>query len=353
MASYFGTPTSEYYVDSEGGSDANDGLSVGTAWETIAYACLNVTRTTLTRINVRARTTPYIVSSVSVTNNTGVPTLIQGFTTVAGDGGRPYIQGDDASSLFISGHNISGNYFQDLHFRNVPAAHYALYVNGYGYMKCFSCDFENAKVYMSSVRLHTHSVLGCRFFGDGAFQRVWCGGLLSHCLFDARAIVGPVQALVSTLTAGSSITGCVFLVKSGIGAITNSHGKRCYMNNNLFIGTDGGGTGIEGNLHQTSYDTVMQNVFVGLDAAIEPMGLPGYRAGMNAIYDCVAGDSSASLVKFPDFNLTDHPCPNWATGDYEIRVSGGSFGSGGVPVSLGPAGYIRASQTFHPLGGLQ
>lgn len=340
--SYFATPSHEYYIDSEGGSDANDGLTPSTAWATIAHAAANALRTSgqLTRINAKARATAYVAEDVSITNDTSIATLLQGYGSVAGDGEQATVT-SLTTKAFGSGHAKGRNYFQDVHFQG--CTDYAINCSPYGTMLAVRCWFDDCRVVGGySTRSFLQSVIGCKFSGATAQSINICA---HYCLYDGTDSTQSYMAY----RGGPLVTHCVFLVKSGLGAFGNTHALQVFFNDNTVIGIDGHGVGIKQGGYQSRIAECARNAFVSLDTGLEAQQTPDATVIGGNLYFGVttpSAETARPALEFPDVIATEHPIPNWASGDYRViqpdvsewdvshsfGASGVTGGGGGLPI---------------------
>ena len=330
------TPDTEYYVDSENGSDSNTGLSEAQAWQTLAYAATTMTYGTVTRLNVKVRSTAYAANDWNPNNGTNNYLIVQGYTTSPGDGGKPTLQRTTGTYLITTGHGQGNIAFRHLRFEDgncrVNAYHFAWYVQ---------CDFHNASVTGSrSVREDYHYVVGCKFTSTGDMTFA-ADATCKYCLFDGSNMTGQ-SYMVSR--GGPEISDCVFIIKDGCGGFGNSHNTESRLTRCLFLGDESGtggrgGTGYEGNVYQATITTLTNCVFADLTTGIEGISYECELIGNNLFHNCGTNTGSiTSKIKLPDFVATQHPVPNRASQDYRINVPASlSYASDLIPSTFGPA----------------
>jgi hypothetical protein len=114
----------DYYVDPLSGNDTTgDGLSDGTAWQTVQKALDTITQgTDGDRINIKDSATETLTAALDTATNYGTPTtakplVFQGYSSTQGDGGRFDINCGGSNGLFAT---INLNYvmLKDGHVRN-------------------------------------------------------------------------------------------------------------------------------------------------------------------------------------------------------------------------------------------
>jgi len=117
---------SEYYVDPLNGSDTTgDGLSDGTAWQTVQKALNSITKNTTDGDRINVKDTADDVLSAQLDFSTignydlAYGLLIQGYTSTAGDGGIGGISGGGTTGIIVTQRNYIA--FKDMHLHNTGA----------------------------------------------------------------------------------------------------------------------------------------------------------------------------------------------------------------------------------------
>ncbi len=171
----------EYYVRPTNGSDAADGLSHANAWKTLEHAVTTVVQdsTDGDRINMNDEADNVLSAALDIDGvgqygnpaNPQSPLIIQGYTSVAGDGGIGGISGGGSVSI-VNDSVVDAVNFVDMHLHNCGSAVIVKLDNN---CRFINCEFDNtsgdgleADFATMVCNCHFHNIggEGCRI-GDG------------------------------------------------------------------------------------------------------------------------------------------------------------------------------------------
>lgn len=293
-----------YYVDPVSGSDTTgDGLSDGTAWQTLQHALDNITKGTYgDQVNLKSSGADVLTANLDFTTydpgssatGAGLDKLvIRGYGSTANDGAFGIIDEDALYRINTLNHTS----LIDLEIKNGPGntdaiqalSNQSRMVNchvhscprsilGYahGGTAVVNCRFEN--IANEVCRSHSSSFLNCYFSTgpDYAFTTAIkiTTGTVKNCVFN---LSGGATAIEGA-SIGHTVTNNTFYCDSGFGAaylVTGDDARGSVVAENIIMGFTTG-TGID---NQSDYGLVLRNnTFYnnGTDISDPAAGADGY-----------------------------------------------------------------------------
>ena len=286
----------ENYVDPSAGSDVTGDGSIGNPWKSVQWALDHVTKSAANgnRINIKAGAANVLSAALSfATYGAGGPTaplVIQGYTSVAGDGGIGSIDG--AGSYAISAGN-NYTFYRDLKMGNCGAANIvnvggagssAYIINCEIYGTSGSGIVSGNNCYVDGCYIHDISGIGFSATGDSICLRSYfengsvdmsacISGSVKIAAWNTFNIDGATNAIITTATY-NTIAHNSILSSTGTGTgITASTSIGQLFEHNLIEGF----SGIGGRAIYTSANNY-----------------EGVVCRNNSIYNCTAGIVSAA-----------------------------------------------------------
>jgi hypothetical protein len=269
-----------YYVDPVSGSDTTgNGLTDGTAWQTLQHALNNISRFTWgDQINLKSGGANVLTGNLDCSTyapNTLAQLKIRGYGSTANDGSLGTIDGDGSYRI----NQLSNTTLIDLEIRNGPTGDTVTGLTNYSRLiNCYihtcprsaigttdegtaivSCRFEN--IQNQAVRSHGSSLLNC-YFSNGADYSftttvgITISGLVKNCIFNLGGSSTGVQAA----SGGHSVTNNTFFGDgSGLAYLTlGDYGRGAVVAENIITGF---GTGV-GNYSNNGI-VLRNNTFLG------------------------------------------------------------------------------------------
>lgn len=236
-----GAPT-EYYVRPTNGSNGAAGTSHAAAWQTLQYALDNITRdsTNGDRINLcetSAEGDDTLAANLSLTTygtpSQAAPLIIQGYSTVAADGGIGGIDCNASYSMFTGSENSI--HLADLNIHNKSATN-LIAVNNY-------CTVERCVIhdcYNPFTGNAYTQVRDCHFYDYNGVLVMY--GHIRGCFFDGTQTKRPWAAL--RCDAACIIERNIFLCTSNMHAIDISTATPSNITHNSILCLNGSGTGV-------------------------------------------------------------------------------------------------------------
>ena len=176
----------EVYVDPSSGSNSNGGTSDVDAYLTTQYALDNTTKNTTNpvRINVKDSANDVLTATLDFSTyapgyNTGTVT-IQGYTSVAGDGGLGVIDGNATYSVFNAGG--TGICFVDMRLTNSGSADIVAALGQFNGL--YGCEIDNSTADGVTMSGKGAAVLGCNIHNIGGF------GVTITSAAEAKVVIG-------------------------------------------------------------------------------------------------------------------------------------------------------------------
>ena len=363
----------EYYVDPASGSDATGTGAIGTPWATVQHALDNVTPNGRDRINLKAGSTDSI--STYLNFNTFAPSTtnqlaIQGYTSVAGDGGMGSIasaggltnttsSGIHLINLNLSSANVGSNWGINLQgtSSSVVSCDYEYTWNGSTFPAIYMKDQSSA---VFDVYLHSPST-GARSGIQAEF--------VSRCVIKIEGNTS--SGNISTVGAGgwpaTHVNNIYWITGSHGGSVINVTAKSVVAHNTIY--SQGASTGKAINITQTDacvYDNYIEG-FSGSGGVALQCNQRIFTTG-NAFYNNATNESLSFDPAFSGQNLSlsASALADPTSGDFNVdaTVKGDAFDSGGVfrgltttkcelnyGASISQAAAAGGGgSTFHPLG---
>ena len=274
---------SEYYVDPLNGSDTTgDGLSDGTAWQTVQNALNSITKNTTDgdRINVKdtaddVLTAPLqfgAIGSYSLTYGL----LIEGYSTNAGDGGVGGISGGGTTGIITTTRSYIG--FRNMHLHNTGAN--AIISISRGALE--GCEFDNSSFTGNVVQVNEGSCSNCYFHNtDGEALKITLGAAYGNYFKQ-----GATYSFDSAILASSQS----FIVENVISVDGASNGILADTNptsiiNNSILSASGTGIGIShtGNNFGSSD---LNNLIEGFSVGVQKTNRDLANISSNTAFDC-------------------------------------------------------------------
>ncbi len=292
---------SEYYVDPLNGSDTTgDGLSDGTAWQTVQHALHNITKDTTDgdRINVKDTADDVLSAQLDFTTigsyglNYGL--LIEGYTSTAGDGGVGGISGGGTTGIITTQRLYI--FFKNMHLHNT-GANTIISVKRAGIE---SCEFDNSSATGNNVQLSDGCVINCHFHNLG-------GDALSLSIGVARGNYF-TQGVDYEMNRAIELATNAFADRNIIsvdGATDGIHGgaNPCTATNNSVIAASGTGTGID--VSSSNYaSSFVNNVVEGFSTGISKVNRDAAIISKNSAFNCTTAFSGMNFTGLPSDNET-------------------------------------------------
>ena len=352
----------EYYVDPLNGSDTSgDGLSDGTAWQTVQHALDSITKNTTDgdRINIKDTADDVLTASLDYTiigsyANT-YSLVFQGYTSVAGDGGIGGISGG-GGNFSISGATYI--HFKDMRLHNTGTATILTTARA----SVENCTFENGA---NGISHNIGSIVGCRFYDLTGTGISSYRSLVAENHFENGT--NKMTYGVSVNSPTCSVVNNTFSIDAATTAI-RSNSDPIQIFGNSILGNGGTGNGIL--LGKDCYGSIVANNLIegfsgasgaGISRTINS-GARDIALLNNSVYDCTTEYEGAfDYVSLNSENetLTASPFSKSGADTYENRrtyfapvdtgnVLGGGVGGtdrGAIPSSGGGA----ETSTKHPL----
>lgn len=292
---------SEYYVDPLNGSDTTgDGLSDGTAWQTVQNALNSITKNTTDgdRINVKdtaddVLTAPLQFGAIgSYSLNYGL--LIEGYSTNAGDGGIGGISGGGTTGIITTQRLYI--FFKNMHLHNTGANNIINIKRG----GIESCEFDNSSSTSNNVTMSDGCCLNCHFHN-------LAGDALSLSLGVARGNYfkqGTTYEMVRAIELATN----AFAVNNIIsvdGASDGIYGgaNPCTATNNSIFAASGSGTGLE--ISSSNYaSSYVNNVVEGFSTGISNVNRDASIISSNSAFNCTTAFSGMNFSGLPAINNT-------------------------------------------------
>ncbi len=345
----------EVYVDPSIAADSGTG-TIGDPYGDLEYAIEQTTFDTVngTRVNVKDSATETLAANLAsafadtVTTPAWAPTetaiaVIQGYTSVAGDGGIAVISGGDSVPVFDDA-AIDYVHLIDLHIRDGQVGQPLVNLDN-------SCYLWNVEVGPSTgygVLLDTNAYVGKCFFHDLATTgsseclEVLNNSKVEFCRFSVESANG--------LGLYASNTGIVefntFHITGSAASGFNVAGLPGFVKQNSVWANGSTGHGI-GIVSGSVMHTLLNNVVEGFSGAGgfgigTVSGTPGVNTyGGNAVYDCTTAYKDAGYNWSPLNHLGDNetllasPFVDGAGADFS-PVNTGNIKEGALPQTLGP-----------------
>ena len=311
----------DYYVDPLSGSDTTgDGLSDGTAWQSVQHALDNITRNTVDgdRINIKAGTAEVLTGSLSFATF-GTPSILaglvlQGYASAQGDGGIGEIDGN--------GNNVSANSYVsyiDLKIHNGAATGDLIKVTQAVAVNCEVYDAFNgidSGIYSSIVNCYVYNCdnygieLSGSSIASGCYVRsrstdsrgamVTCIYLLGRPSFAERCIVSC-----------DSTTNGIYCFQDGTNPINCSIFSGGGTGNGIILGTSAIGSGCRNNLIEGFSGVGGAGIHWTTSTPGEAKGIVAY----NSIFNCTTALSN-------DNDVQAYKANNTAVGGSPFKKSG-------------------------------
>jgi len=228
-----------YYVDPLNGDDTTgDGLSDGTAWQTLAKAAATISRDTTDgdRINVKDSATATVTAALALAGSSTAPWIIQGYTSTSGDGGIGVISGGGTVSIYSNAAG-TGILFMDLELTNTGANTIVLCDNFCRFVNVYFHDTTGDGIDADNMV----DVFNCRLENIGGVGVNAFYGHVSHCYFanGANSFTTAVT-LTSALQQHCVVCSNIFNLSgtsAGVSISANDAGASVFGNSFFTSGT--------------------------------------------------------------------------------------------------------------------
>lgn len=289
----------EYYVDPSIAAASGAG-TIGDPWGDLQHALDNITRDSSDgdRVNVKAGTDEILSAAIDLATYGSPsqfgPLIIQGYTSVAGDGGVGGVSGNGSVAIVSSAPN--GVALIDMHLHNCGSAA-ALTLGNDIYI--FRCEVDNTSglgitisgaAIVRGNNIHNIGGVGLDINGPGIYEdNYFANGTndFSACI-DANGEFEPVIISRNIMSIDGASDGIVN-APDGLGTIKN----------NSILSAGGTGTGIQVNTSSELGLEVINNLVEGFSGT-GGIGIDYTNhlvlLGANAVYNCAtAYDGTASV----------------------------------------------------------
>ncbi len=262
----------EYYVRPTNGSDAADGLSHANAWKTLDHAVhtavggITADTTDGDRINLNDEADVVLTAPLDIDGGGryGNPTLtapliIQGYTSIAGDGGIGGLSGGGSVSV-IDDTVVDSVHLVDLHLHNCGSATIVVLDNS---CRVINCEFDNTTGGGLKADFTTY-VLDCHFHNIGAIGIQVQDGMIFNCFLKngtnnfTLAINHSSSAFLAIISNTLSIDGA----SDGI-----IFGGQSDIRNNSIYSNGGTGEGISAQFSAVHAMAILNNAIEGFSGA--------------------------------------------------------------------------------------
>ena len=355
---------SEYYVDPLSGNDTTgDGLSDGTAWQSVQHALDSITKNSTDgdRINIKDTADDVLTAQLDFTligaYSLNHSLVFQGYTSTAGDGGIGGISGGGGNFSISTTGYVS---YKDLRLHNTGTAN-VLAAN-----RSFveNCTIENGA---TGLTHNEGSILGCRFYDLTGYGLSCYRALAAENHFEN----GPTNKMTYACYASSHslfVVNNTFSIDGSTIGIRSSNNPIHIFGNSIL---SNGGTGDGIYLSKDAYSATIANNLVEGFSGVGGAGIArqihsGTRDAAvlnNSVYNCTTEyEGALDYVALNSGNetLVASPFEKSGADTYENRrtyfapadtgdVIGGGIGGtdrGAIQSSSGGGG---ASYSLHPL----
>ena len=204
-----------YYVDGSSGSNSNAGTSEGAAWQTITYACANISSGDTVYVKASVEYNEIITVQQSMTE----PTKIIGYTSSITDNGRVTVQGGNSLTYNLTTDTQSNYWWYFKNFIFEGATSRCLYATG-----GFHLNWTMENIIM---RPGTGSATTAAQFGN--YSSIASSHFV-NCVVDGFSSTG------FNAKSGLYFTDCIFKNNGGGGlysdSYTNLEARGCIFANN-------------------------------------------------------------------------------------------------------------------------
>lgn len=327
--------TTETYVDPAIAANTGSG-TIGDPYGDLQHALNTITRnaTDGDRINVKAGTAEILAATLSLstygTPSLTAPLIIQGYTSVANDGGIGEITGNAGNFCVYDKDSNSSKvciYFIDLKIGNTGTAEVFDFAGNNFLLNCEIHTSSNANGVAASfsgplrlVNCYFHDLTGA----DGV-ELAGTGSQVFGCFFDN---VGTTNSL-NVNVGGCSVVNNIFRLSgadTSVDAITVASAFALIVNNTIYSSVANTGRGINVNGNACA---VLNNIVEGYSGAggdgIEVGSTIFCHFGSNAIYNCTNavtfGSAKLNWTSGANDTLGASPFTNKAGGDFSIPAA--------------------------------
>jgi len=344
----------EYYVDPLSGSDTTgDGLSDGTAWQSIQHALNNITKNTADgdRINVKDTADDVLSAELDFTtigNYTQTHgLLIQGYTSTAGDGGIGGISGGGTTGIITTVRNYIA--FKDMHLHNTGSNNILDIVQG----ALEGCEFDNSSSTGNIVKVNESSVCNCYFHNTDGNALYMNRGLAFGNYFKQGGTYSFDTAL--NLNALSCAVRNIISIDGASNGITSLGSSISVMNNSI-LSAGGTGAGIEPDSlnYGSSFINNLVEGFSGTGGkGINKVNKDMVNYSHNSVYNCetdLASDGQ-SIIAHDNESLGASPFAKTGADTFENRFAHFAPADVGNVLSGGLTGHTRGAVANSAGGG--
>ncbi len=258
---------SEYFCDIVGGTDdtvGDRGSVIGNPWKTVQFALDNITQDTTNGdlINIKTGGLNTLAAALDLSTY-GTPTLLaplifRGYTSVAKDGGRGDLNGDDSFAV-MDGSPTGVSFIDMACWKSGSTTVLTLGV---------SCSLVNCRVYDATATLVVMSSNGyinhCLFNEcDGTQAIVITSGIITGCTFEDTASQQPREWI-------SGGSGIIYIINNLFQLRDNTRGivltSEMFIVNNSFFGAAGTGTAVK-TLTDRDRIVLLNNIVAGFSGS--------------------------------------------------------------------------------------
>lgn len=310
-----------YYVDGSSGSNSNTGTSEGAAWQTITYACANISSGDTVYVKASVEYNETITVQQSMTE----PTKIIGYTSSITDNGRVTVQGGNSLAYNLRTDTQSNHWWYFKNFIFEGATSRSLYAVG-GFHRNWT--MENI-----IMRPGTGSATTAALFGN--YSSIDSSRFL-NCVVDGFSSTG--FSAKGTLY----FTDCIFTNNGGGGlysdSYTNLEARGCIFADNTQHGFRPKTGLIENCIFYNNGYSAVTSTNVGISAVRIINSL--FVNHTSSTYQTLNGSHSVNCVFYNnhtklssssrsdgDIDLTADPFVDAANGDFNLNATNGGGGT--------------------------
>lgn len=318
---------SEYYVDPLNGSDTTgDGLSDGTAWQTVQKALNSITKNTTDgdRINVKDTADDVLTAQldfVTIGNYTlTAGLLIEGYSTDAGDGGVGGISGGGTTGIITTTRSYIG--FRNMHLHNTGANAIISINRG----SVDGCEFDNSSFTGNIVQVTEGSCSNCYFHNtDGEALRIT--GAAYGNYFKQGATYSFDSAILAA--SGAFVSHNIISVDGASNGILTETNPCSIINNSILSASS---TGIGISCPSNNFGSAaLNNLIEGFSTGVQKTSRDLVNISSNTAFDCTTA-----------FDLSN----SFLIGENNTAVGGSPFKKSGADTFANRFGYFEPDTSY-------